>query len=57
MQKQPAGSMVMFLILFVFVFKNNTTPQGGTFAGNVISCAAACATLDVLERDKVNVMF
>lgn len=27
--------------------------MGGTFAGNVVSCAAACATLDVLERDKV----
>jgi 4-aminobutyrate aminotransferase len=27
--------------------------MGGTYAGNVVSCAAACATLDVLERDKV----
>jgi 4-aminobutyrate aminotransferase len=27
--------------------------MGGTFAGNAVSCAAACATLDVLERDKI----
>ena len=27
--------------------------MGGTYAGNAISCAAACATLDVLERDNV----
>lgn len=28
--------------------------MGGTYAGNVVSCAAACATLDVLEREKVS---
>lgn len=27
--------------------------MGGTFAGNVVSCAAACATIDVLMRDNI----
>lgn len=27
--------------------------QGGTYGGNIVACAAACATLDVIEEEKL----
>lgn len=27
--------------------------MGGTFAGNAVSCAAACATIDVIKEEKL----
>jgi len=38
---------------FDLMEKQPAGSMGGTYAGNAISCAAACATIDVIERDRV----
>lgn len=64
MDLQKPGSMVSRCRTMVWLELYNSSPlssrllqtclyQGGTYAGNAVSCAAACAVIDVIEEEKI----